>query len=120
MGNILSIESTEFRRNNGSTYGLCIYDDYDKQYYNQMTEEEFNELVDEKEILEFAEVEFSQFFIDLDAFNAIEINGLNVLEKCDECESHYYIWQKTTRMFEDMVGNGLSEYETCPNCMERN
>ncbi len=78
MSNILSIDKTEFKGTEYSTYGLRIYDGYDKDYNNNLEKEEFDNLIDDNDILELAKELFPDFLDDLDAYSGIEINGYSL------------------------------------------
>lgn len=119
MSNILYIEKTEFKRGNSTTYGFCIYDDYAKDYMNTLSKEEFDNLTDDEEIYYIVYDEFGDFFDDLEVFSNIYINDKTVLENCDECNSTFLYWDVESRMFEDEVGNGLTEFNVCPNCKSK-
>ncbi len=78
MGNILSIDKTEFKGTEYSTYGLRIYDGYEKDYDNNLEKEEFDNLIDNNDIFELAKELFPNFLDDLDSYSAIQINGYNL------------------------------------------
>lgn len=120
MSNRLYIETTEFKRNNNTTYGIIISDSYEENYLNTLSKEEFNQLgEDDKKIYDIAENNFSDYFWDLDMYSQIYINDNEVLEYCDKCDSKFLTWEIEMRMFEDEVGNGLTEFEVCPKCKEK-
>ena len=74
MSNILYIEKIKFVGSRDISYGMKIYDNYGKDYDNNLSKEEFDNLTDDDKLKELAEELFPDFFIDdQEVYSKIEV-----------------------------------------------